>query len=730
MRRVLVVIAAALGTGLVAAPGASAHSAFLGSSPAPGQRLGGGPASVRLRFTGPLNERLSSATIRRAAGAGASGTRTEVVGRTLVLRPSGELPAGAYRVSWHTVSTVDGHVLEGAFSFGVRVPAVGGGRAVELSPLARGGWLRIVARALLYTTLLVLVGGLLLGAGNGRSEPRLVPAAVARDAPAIDRGRVRRRQHRLLLGLALAATGAAALSAVAEAADAAGGLSWSGLSDFLLSNFAGLNRVNVVGFAALTAALLALRSRLAVAPGLLALGAVAMSGHANAASPRQLAVLNDWAHLAATAVWAGGIGFLVLLWAPAIRLGGRPVRLALARHVLPRFGRLALPAFAVVLATGVISAILELGSVSALYDTAYGRVLIVKVAFVAALAAASFVHVFRLRPRGVSEDPAASERAERRHWGLVRGEPLLALGAVASVAVLVAFPLPPRQLGAAAAGADARSAGCEPCPLPPPRAGELAVAADAGSNLVAAWIRRPPGTTEGTVRVYGLGGRPLRGSFTVEGARQTACGPGCARFRMTTEPGPLVVSVAERGRRYRARLPIRWRKGASGRALRLLRSAQATMRGLGSVRELERVNSVPGLYALTRYRFQAPDRFALRTSRGVRSIVIGSRQWSRPSRRLPWTRSRFGGGLPFRTRSWFTWATYARHAYLLSQQRRFATVALMDEGTPAWWRLRIERHTRRVVRARLVAYGHYMTQTFTDFNAAITIRPPRTGRVR
>jgi hypothetical protein len=48
----------------------------------------------------------------------------------------------------------------------------------------------------------------------------------------------------------------------------------------------------------------------------------------------------------------------------------------------------------------------------------------------------------------------------------------------------------------------------------------------------------------------------------------------------------------------------------------------------------------------------------------------------------------------------------------------------MDPGTPAWWRLTIDRRTHRVLEDRLVTHGHFMTQRFTAFNQPLRIEPP------
>lgn len=694
---------------LCLAPAAAlAHPAFVGSAPAPGARVARPPQSIAMTFSEPLEGRFSHASLVRVKDGAPLPVRVRVDRRRLTLLPAAPLPRGAYRVEWHVVSGADGHPLEGRLSFGLRAAAAGGRAEVQQSPLAGGDWVRVLARGLLYGTLLLFAGALMLELLLGGRPPWPAPSALAAAVGVEALDRVERRHRRVVLDSGLLAAAAAVLAAVTDAAGA-GGLSAQGAADFLLTSDPGRARLYVVLFVVLAVAGARARLRVAALPALLALGAVALSGHAAAASPRAVAVIADWIHLAAAAVWLGGIVVLALVWGASLRRRPPEVRTALARTVLARFARVALPAFAVVVATGLVSALIELGHPSALWQTGYGRVLLVKIVLVAAIAVVSRPRAFRLRPR------------------LPAAQPALALGAVVAVALLVAFPLPPRQLPAAAQAQT--QAACARCPLPRPAPGELAVAGRGGSDVVAAWIRRSGGAVAGTVRLYGLDGRPAGERPRVQGASQRDCGPACVRFRLRGTPAAMRVALVQKGRRYVARLPVRWRRGGSARARALLARAQATMRRVRQVRESERVSSVPGLSATTRYALAAPDRMRYRTDRGVRSVVIGGEEWTRGETGDTWRKGRFGGGLPFRTRSWFTWTTYARSAYLLREWRaggrRRAELALMDAGTPAWWRLTIDVETRRVLRTRLVAYGHFMTQRFFAFDRPLEIRPPR-----
>jgi uncharacterized membrane protein len=468
---------------------------------------------------------------------------------------------------------------------------------------------------------------------------------------------------------------------------------------------------------ALVAAALALARRaprVAALAAAAALAALVASGHAHSAHPQGVAIVADVVHLLAAAIWLGGAATIVLAWGPALR--DSATRRRVARIVLPRFGRVALPAFGVVVAAGVVNAIVELGRISDLWETGYGVVLLVKIALVAGVAALAWLHAYRLRPR------LAGGLDHRWHWRSLRGEPLLAVGVVGAAALLVAFPLPPRQADQAFKRAGALP-GCTSCPLPTPARDELSVAGQAGSQTVAVWVHRRGAGLTGTARALDFRGRPAAQPPRVPGARTGACGPGCASFALAAAPAELTLAVRERGHTYATRLPVRWDPAATGRARRLLDRAERTMRALRSVTENERVTSGPGTLALARYRLRAPDRLAYTTAAGAQSIEIGARQWVRVGGG-PWTVAPVPGGLPFHTASWFRWTPYARAVALLGQRGGVAQVALMDPGTPVWVRLAIQVRTGRVMREQLAAPARLIDHSFHSFDQPVSIAAP------
>src|SRR2546427_4351661 len=101
---------------------ALAHASFLDSNPAPSLRLETGPAQITLDFTEPLNSELSNAKLTDLSSGQRVPVGTSISGsRRMVLQPQIRLGKGVYRIDWHSVSTEDGHALDGSFGFGVQV---------------------------------------------------------------------------------------------------------------------------------------------------------------------------------------------------------------------------------------------------------------------------------------------------------------------------------------------------------------------------------------------------------------------------------------------------------------------------------------------------------------------------------------------------------------------------------------------------------------------------------
>ena len=198
------------------------------------------------------------------------------------------------------------------------------------------------------------------------------------------------------------------------------------------------------------AALIALFGALgAAAACLLVPGTV---GHAGQTTPRGLSLAFDWFHLAAGSVWVGGLIGLVVLAAslPAAR------RVAALIVCVPRFSNTAFVAVLVLIGAGTGSAVQHLPTLASLWQTSYGKALLVKIALLAAALLLASVNLLRTVPRfkASARRPELGAPAASLLRRLVAGESLLVAGAVLAAAVLSSLA-PPSKALASVGGAKA-----------------------------------------------------------------------------------------------------------------------------------------------------------------------------------------------------------------------------------------------------------------------------------
>ncbi|HZQ87733.1 MAG TPA: copper resistance protein CopC [Acidimicrobiales bacterium] len=367
MRRFVAVLALLLVGGAVwLSPPAGAHALAQSSDPAPGSTVAHAPPAVTIVFGERPEVSLSSITVLNASGAkfDQGGTRG-VSGNSLALQVSVKsLPKGVYTVSWRTVSAVDSHVATGAFAFGVQVAPT----AAATAKVARAGAPRPSTRAVagrwaLYLGLVTVVGAAFIGGLAFRQTPKAVVWLLA-------------------AGWLLATAGTVVITLV-EHADA--GVSWSRLYATAVGHKL-LVRQGAIGLLTITlagATLLRKRLRRPLVPasgvaGGLALLADVASSHAAAGSRPTFNQAIQLLHVLAVGVWIGGlVALLVATRGPAADDKAVAVR---------RFSSVAGVGLAVVFATGVYRASVEIGRWDKVLSTGFGQLVMAKVAVIAALA--------------------------------------------------------------------------------------------------------------------------------------------------------------------------------------------------------------------------------------------------------------------------------------------------------------------------------------------------------
>lgn len=139
------------------------------------------------------------------------------------------------------------------------------------------------------------------------------------------------------------------------------------------------------------------------------------------------------AHLLAAGIWVGGVVYLAAaLPAPLGRLEP-PRRADLLLATLTRFSPLALLAAIAILLTGTVHTVVALANVAALWETAFGRLIILKLLLVVALLGLGAVNRYRVIP--TLRSPGSGQDARR---ATIVARRALALEVVAMVIVLTA----------------------------------------------------------------------------------------------------------------------------------------------------------------------------------------------------------------------------------------------------------------------------------------------------
>jgi copper transport protein len=392
MRRIITMLCLVLCLAAASAGPASAHTGMRSSDPAAGEVLPGLPAQVALTFRQPVTAgenavRVFDDHMRRMDLGGHPADRPDPAVRTAL---PGGLHPGTYTVAWQ-VTSADGHPVAGTFRFSVQrtSPVIGTAPPLGGSGSAWASRLLGVSRAAGYA-------GLALGPGVLLVVLWLWPAGLR------DRG------TRTLVWAGLGLLAAGTLSVLAVHAVWADGRplsdAWSGSGAHqhaALADYAYAVRfyaLLALGAATVLATLMAgtsgRRAResalVATAAAVVLWGTWPVTGHSVDGRYTPLALAADFAHLSAMTVWLGGLALAAAVLA-------RPGAVAALASVLPRFSRLAFACVTVLVVTGTFQAWREVGSVGALFDTRFGRLLLLKSAGVAVVVALGGVARRRLR---------------------------------------------------------------------------------------------------------------------------------------------------------------------------------------------------------------------------------------------------------------------------------------------------------------------------------------------
>lgn len=424
MRRLLLVAALAA---LVLPSVALAHANIQGTTPGYRERVEAPPRAIVLKFDQRATALPGAIEVRAASGKLVpTPARTRPGDARAVEAPLPRLSKGAYTVRWRVLS-VDGHVISGVYTFGVRHPAPPPTEAVGASGPTTA---EHIVRWAYFLALALLVGGLGL---RLLVVPRAAPAALERRLYAVT-------------GIGVAAAVQIGIAAFLLRAD---GVLDVPFGRFLYADLQPIETGSRLGaaFIAMTLGYVLAASFLFLAwlldrtvllwPAfLLALGfasGFSISGHqASGPDSSWLSQLADWVHLSAALLWTGGLASLVLvLW---------PTAPGLRREAFSRFSRLATALVALLLAAGIYMSVLRLPQLDDLWSESYGQVLLVKLGLVAVALAWGALHHFLVRP---ALDRLAGEGLLVRVQRSLLGEGAVGMAILLVAAILVDTKPPP-----------------------------------------------------------------------------------------------------------------------------------------------------------------------------------------------------------------------------------------------------------------------------------------------
>lgn len=426
-----------------------AHASLLRSVPARGAHVASPPVELRLTFSETPELAFTTLSLVDAAGAVVALAPTIFASdsrRTLVAPIRGPIRAGGYTVRWQ-VAGADGHPVRGQYMFTVAGSAPVA--EVQHDPVtfpagARGfgaessGY--VVLRWLQFTATLIVLGALSFATVIVGLAERAMPVP-----PSFSSG-VTRGASRVGVWAA-AALGLVTLVRLAAQSYALHGpvgltdrslllgilqstrWGWGWMVQMIGVVLAGWGLGRHVGHASV-------RTRAWfiawIGGGLLALS-LAMSGHAMSVPTRPaLSVVADTLHVVASGAWMGSLLMVLIIGVPTARRHLGDAWPAAVAALVSGLHPVALGAVAVLSATGAYAAWLHVGHVDALWQTGYGRTLLVKLALVATAIAFGGYNARRVRPALVTMDGV------RRFQRAAAIELMAGLGVLLITAVLVA----------------------------------------------------------------------------------------------------------------------------------------------------------------------------------------------------------------------------------------------------------------------------------------------------
>ena len=398
-----------------------AHANLIRSDPPANSVIPTSPHQITLVFSEQVEQKFTGAAVYESSGKQVdTGYHLDPTDPTVLIITLATLPPGVYTVTWHAISAVDGHHTSGSFPFGV------GNVTINVQPNSNPAYSFPSPIEVADRWLNLLADTIFLGGSIFTLLVWIPTVANRRDksTDALNR-KMTLQSIRMLTGAAVVALFATILSLIIQAYTVAGsssltditGEAYTIVSSTRIGTYWTLRMTTVL--AAICASTLVLRTKklsrasfsLLLTVGLLLSLSTSLTSH-NAAATSYFPALNllsDWIHLVAVGAWVGGLACLVLTLTAFKELNGKVLA-----ELIRRFSSVALVSVGVIGLTGLYNLLLEVGSLSALFSTAYGQILLVKLSIFAPMIAFGAINQFALYDHIVAANAKSRRTGERR----------------------------------------------------------------------------------------------------------------------------------------------------------------------------------------------------------------------------------------------------------------------------------------------------------------------------
>ena len=434
---------------------AFAHALLLRSNPAANAVLAQPPVQVELFFSENVDGTLSDIKVYNTSGSqvDVGDVRVDASDPTRMTVSLHTIGDGVYTVTWKAVSAIDGHQTTGTFPFAVGNTNPGLLPASQTTSSSSLPISALIAKWILLASAALLTGQFAFATFVWHPALKLSEAEVP--ASMLFPKSWNKLYWIGLAGICLAFI----LGVLAQAGEINGNelaLPWARETGKVLID----TRLGVLWLVRLALALSAawlIRSpfanwkRLAgFLMGLALLFTVSLTSHAATEQNPVLPVLDDWIHLVGMTFWFGGLVYL-LSGLRSLKGLEDKTRTQLTSTLASRFSNMALASVLLIGLTGLYSAVLRVGSMSALLTSIYGHAMLLKQVLVVLLLGIAGINLMFFTPhlKRARLSGAGNSTLITRFGKMVLVEIMVAALLLASVSLLTYLPparITPRTL--------------------------------------------------------------------------------------------------------------------------------------------------------------------------------------------------------------------------------------------------------------------------------------------